>query len=146
MKDRDGHIAFARNYCQHYKPQGAKTICAAGCDIANIKRTQTRADSTVKWGPCIEGHLLPDVLTLCPKWERVTMEAAEKRADGIGRSLQKLITANPFISAWRKKEPRGKAEVVECPVCKGRLHLSQAAYNGHVWAKCATADCINFVE
>lgn len=134
------------NYCQHYNPRGAKTECRAGCDIANLKRVQTRPEKPIKWGPCIEGHLLPDPLAVCPKWLRVTREAAEKRADDIERSMRKLTIAGPFISAWRKKQPLGKAEVVECPVCKGRLYLTQSAYNGHVHAKCQTPDCISFIE
>lgn len=145
MKDREEHIAFAMNYCQHYAPKPGAKGCAAGCAIDTIQKAEIPG-KRLKWGPCIDGHLLPNALELCPKWERVTREAAEKRAEHIEQSMRKLTIAGPFIGAWRKKEPRGKAEVVECPVCKGALHLSQSSYNGHVWAKCKTEDCISFIE
>ena len=145
MKDREETIAFAMNYCQHYKPQGAKTVCAAGADIKNIQRVATGPKS-IKWGPCIEGHLLTDPLAHCPKWLRTTREMGERRADHIEKSMREMTLAGPVVSAWRKKQPYGKQEVIECPVCKGRLHLSQAAYNGHVHGRCETADCLNWME
>ena len=37
-------------------------------------------------------------------------------------------------------------DMVECPVCKGKLHLSHAAVNGHVWGKCETAGCVEWME
>ena len=47
---------------------------------------------------------------------------------------------------WTKKNRVAKEEVIECPACKGRLHLSQAAYNGHVWGKCETEGCVSWME
>ncbi len=146
MKEREEHIEFAMNYCQHYHPRpGAEIGCGAGVDIRKMQRVPT-GPKGIKWGPCIGGHTLENPLAVCRHWLRTTREQGEARADGIERSMKKLTIAGPFIGAWRKKEPYGKAEVVECPVCKGRLHLSQAAYNGHVHARCETADCISFME
>lgn len=96
--------------------------------------------------PCIGGHTCKDVLALCPQWERRSLEHAEARADAIERSMKRMELSDPLISEWRKKKPIGKSEVVECPVCKGRLHLSQSSYNGHVRACCESKDCINFME
>ena len=56
------------------------------------------------------------------------------------------IRREATLTAWRNREPIGKAEVIECPVCKGRLHLSQSGYNGHVRGKCETKDCLNWIE
>ena len=33
----------------------------------------------------------------------------------------------------------------ECPVCKGDIAWSLHS-NGHLWARCKTADCVNFTE
>ena len=33
------------------------------------------------------------------------------------------------------------SEIV-CPKCKGRLWYSISGYNGHVWGKCNTKDCL----
>ncbi len=149
MKDRQEHIDFERNYCAHYAPKPGMTnrqdYCALGCG-ASQRMKDARAANEPSMTPCIGGHKTPNVLNLCPKWERRSLEHAEKRADGIEKSMKQLTIAAPFISAWRKKLPLGKQEVVECPVCKGRLHLSQSSYNGHVHVKCSTPDCINFIE
>lgn len=59
----------------------------------------------------------------------------------------RIIDALKVIEPWRKKH-RGTShrEVIECPCCKGKLHLSIAASNGHVWGKCETAGCLSWIE
>ena len=52
----------------------------------------------------------------------------------------------PAISEWRNKLPIGKADVVECPICKGRLRLSQAECNGHIHGNCETDGCVSWME
>jgi hypothetical protein len=145
MKDREETIAFEMNYCQHYtRGKGADMVCKAGMDRKATQIVPT--DKGIKWGPCIGGHTLKDVHQHCPHWIRRTREMGEKRADAHARAINQLMIAQPFISKWRDKEPFGKAETVECPVCKGKLHLSQAAYNGHVHAHCETQGCVSFME
>lgn len=63
-------------------------------------------------------------------------------------SMRNLLTAIQVSSAWRvKPKPTvSRHEVVECPVCKGRLHLSQSSYNGHVHGKCETPKCVAWME
>lgn len=145
MKDREQTIAFAMNYCQHYNPQGVRNQCRAGADIQAIQCVITKTGG-LKWGPCIEGHLLPDPIKLCPHWLRTTREQGEERADMVEKSDREMRLVMPVIAAWRTKQPTGKSEDIECPVCKGRLHLSQAACNGHVHGKCSTPDCVNWME
>ena len=37
--------------------------------------------------------------------------------------------------------------VMDCPVCKtGKLHYSRASCNGHVHARCSTADCVAWMQ
>jgi hypothetical protein len=38
-----------------------------------------------------------------------------------------------------------KGGTVECPKCKGSLNWSKHS-NGHIWAKCASKDCIGWME
>lgn len=83
---------------------------------------------------------------VCEKFIAVTREQAEERENKIRESMRRLMVAMPVISEWRNKEPKGKAEVIECPVCNGKLHLSQSAYNGHVHARCETDNCLCFME
>lgn len=148
LRDRQKSIDHERSYCVHYAPSEGNG-CAAGMDREKIQCVPTpRGDGgqMVKWGPCIHGHALENPTAHCPKWERLSMEQAEKYADDIEATLHRMTVVDPVISAWRKKKPLGKSEVIECPACKGWLHLSQAACNGHVRARCETDDCVNFIE
>jgi hypothetical protein len=73
-------------------------------------------------------------------------EIATNRAWRDGR-MAKLGTVMTGIMPWRKAH-KGKSasEVVECPACQGRLHLSISSYNGHVHGRCETPDCVSWME
>jgi len=146
--DRERRIAFDQNYCEHYAPKPGSVMhdyCSLGCD-ASKRMEEARISGEPNMTPCIGGHTTPNVLNLCPKWQRRSIERSEERADAIERSIKRMAIASPFISEWRKKQPIGKNELVGCPICNGRLHLSQSSYNGHVRACCETKNCINFIE
>lgn len=146
MKSRQEHIDFDRNYCTHYAPKpGLGDYCALGCDSSAMFK-KAREMGEARMGPCIGGHNCKDVHSICPKWERRSLEHAEARADSIEKSLRKMAVVEPAVSAWRKKAPIGKQEVIECPACKGRLHLSQSSHNGHVHGRCATPGCVSWME
>ena len=119
--------------------------CAAGMDLKTIKKVPTGKDQ-IKWGPCIEGHTLANPHEHCPHWIRRTREMGERRADSIEKSLHMMSVVMPVVDEWRKKEPFGKEETIECPECKGKLHLSQSGYNGHVHGICETANCVRWME
>ena len=151
MKTRQDHIDFDRNYCEHYAPQPGslqKDYCALGCG-ASERMDAARKAGQPNMTPCIGGHTAQDPLALCPKWERRSLERAEKRADSIAKHFGQLALVMPVVSkwrTWRRNYRVGKQEVIECPACHGRLHLSQAAYNGHVHGKCETEDCVSWME
>lgn len=146
----DHTVEFEMNYCRHYevKPgMKAKDLsCAVGIDHRALPPITDRGNS--RWNfPCIDGHKLPGgACAICPKWERHTQEDGEKRALGVLHSMRKMTLAGPVVKAWRLKEPQGKQEVIECPVCKGRLHLAQSSYNGHVHGRCETEGCLSWME
>jgi hypothetical protein len=59
------------------------------------------------------------------------------------------------IALWSEGRKRCAADAkatkalqgsVECPKCNGRLHYSIASTNGHMWGRCATADCLSWME
>lgn len=137
------------NYCQNYAPQPGSLrhdYCALACGAAE------RMDAGRKAGdpnmtPCIGGHTAKDALALCPKWIRRTREHAEKRADTMEKAMAGIMAADPVIGRV-KKERKGKdwRGVEVCPVCGGKLHMTHAAYNGHVYGKCETEHCLNWME
>ena len=146
MKTREGMIEFEMGYCQHYgRGKGADMICKAGVDLKTLQKVST-GHRGIKWGPCIEGHTLPNPHAHCPHWIRRTREQGEQRADGMLAAIRRMEVVMPVVAQWRSKEPANKQGVIECPECKGRLHLSQSAYNGHVWGKCETAGCVSWME
>lgn len=149
MKTHEELIAFYRNYCQHYKRgKGADMVCAAGMNRANIQKVPS-GDRGIKWGPCIEGHTLANPTGHCPKWIRRTQEEGEKYANEVEMSIKQMETVAPLVAKWRtwtESNRVDKQEVVECPVCKCKLALSQSAHNGHVWCVCETSGCVNWME
>lgn len=61
---------------------------------------------------------------------------------------KRLNSTMRAISAFNEKYP-GKVnaqDIMECPECKGRLHLSKCSYNGHVWGKCETEGCLTWMQ
>ena len=60
------------------------------------------------------------------------------------RKKMRIVLA--AISPWRNSLPRGKQTVIECPICRGKLHLSQSSYNGHVHGQCETDGCVEWME
>ncbi len=171
MRDREKSIAFDRQYCQHYDPGGITMIggkeptgvCKAGVVyLDQFGRAPDDGTNTVngRYFPssgifqricCTSGgkRSEEEQIASCPKWERRTVEQASERADRMDEAMNRMLVVGPAVAKWRtwtKKNRVAKQEVIECPACKGRLNLSQAAYNGHVWGKCETAGCVQWME
>lgn len=77
-----------------------------------------------------------------------TTEQVEQSRRDLESAMERTIVALKVAGEWRvkPKPAQDRREVVECPVCKGRLHLSQAACNGHVHGKCETEGCVAWME
>lgn len=84
----------------------------------------------------------------CPFYQSPTDEQVCKDREETEARLKLIFTAIKVAGEWRVKQKPAmdRYEVVECPVCKGRLHLSQSAYNGHVHGKCDTDNCVSWME
>ena len=133
-------------YCQHY--DGMAIIRDDGKCHAGVRYDDIGGNS--KERPCIGGHNMPNALQLCPKWVRNTLEMGVQRHEEIEGVLGRMRVVGPVVSKWRtwtKKNRVAKQEAIDCPTgCGGKLHLSQAAYNGHVWGKCTTEGCVSWME
>lgn len=145
------------NCCIHYNGAlnpATKGVCRAGVSLRQLV------------GGKVEGWItrLPCTPTLeirgggeraaCDKYREPTTEelAAHKRETD--EALKKFMVAfTGAVAAWRdankwdKKNPKAAAGKVPCEACgKGEIHLSMAAYNGHVWGKCTTDGCVSWME
>ena len=140
MDDREDTISFEMNYCQHYKPKPGALNVSEWCMKGALK-------PPLRDMPCVGGHeRFDDPTTVCEHWLRRTREMGEALADSFEKEMKDMQLLGPILSEWRKKEPIGKQEIIECPVCEGKLNLSQSSYNGHVHGRCETDGCFNWME
>ena len=65
-----------------------------------------------------------------------------------GDHFDKVMKAIKTAYEWKvkPKPEKDRNEVIECPMCKGKLHMYQSAYNGHVHGKCETPNCLYWME
>ena len=143
---RDGLPGEKAGWCVHYRYRDEagrdSDTCEAGVQYSSLpKPSQTR--------PCFltdKGESKPHA-THCEHLRRPTSDEIEARAIWRRSHMEKLYTVLAGIAGWRAaNKGRSHAEVVECPACAGRLHLSIAAYNGHVHGRCETTDCVSWME
>jgi len=81
--------------------------------------------------------------TPCPERDWITQEEIDaEEAELLSRvDLASIIKARAAIIA--EKKPQGS---IECPKCASKLNYAVASYNGHVWARCEKADCLQWME
>ncbi len=153
MAKRPGDPGQAAGWCIHYtappriKLGGGEAphICAAG---VNLGETFKGTKFAVR--PCfldqVTGESQPDALP-CQHLRRPTPEEIALHEAWADQRLDLLRTVMTGIRPWRDAHKgRSASEVVECPACKGRLHLSIAASNGHVHGRCETTGCARWME
>lgn len=84
----------------------------------------------------------------CDKYLEPTEEEVQKSREDSDASLARTLAAVRVASTWRvrPKPLQTRHGVVECPICKGQLHLTQSAHNGHVHGTCETDGCVAWME
>lgn len=97
--------------------------------------------------PCVEitnrrGHPVSSCShRLEPTPEQVAAMEAQDKAD-----IERYRKVMPLVSEWRVTPRDQRQDVIDCPVCNGKLHLSQSSYNGHVHGLCETDGCVRWME
>ena len=83
----------------------------------------------------------------CPHVEFPSEEDVQAEIKEHEECMKKMDAALKVVQPIRVRE-NGKnwRGVLECPICKGKLHVSHAACNGHVHAQCETKDCVAWME
>ena len=130
-----------RKECKHYNGVFQET-CEAGISYVALVPDQR---GRVYRLPCATFEKSVDQVS-CDAYETYTEEELEAHEKAWDARMERIRIIMPVVSQWRKKAPWGRVEVIECPACKGKLHLSQAASNGHVWGKCETEGCASWME
>lgn len=147
MSKRPGDPGYAANWCIHYRynrklKHGEADTCEAGVDyeawhgVGHDKQ------------PCfLENGLSRPGAMRCPHLRVPTPDEIAAHNEWLENRFVKQGIVMVGIAPWRAAHKgRSASEVVECPACKGRLHLSIAAYNGHVHGHCETEGCVSWME
>lgn len=135
--------------CVHFNGIGNPT-CRAGVryddvrvDHAPIPYTSRGRDYTaIRSLPCNVN--LNHCGAACERQEFMTREQAEREEAEQRAEFEHIMTARRLVVEATANA--GGAGHVTCPKCGGRLGYSQAASNGHVWAKCETLNCLGWME
>ncbi len=120
--------------------------CDAGVVYLTVKSTDESRKGFDRF-PCFrEGEGVPCEKRHFPTAEEVAAEVAEHNA-----SWERLKLGIAAAGDDAKKRGLGKgkggAGVTTCPVCKtGELHYTVAGYNGHMWGRCSTKDCVSWAQ
>jgi len=89
-----------------------------------------------------------EVAMPCDKRQEPTPEQVEQDRIEWEQIFRNHKIAMQVAKVWRvsPKPDQDRHEVVACPICKGKLHLSQSAHNGHCHGKCETEGCVQWME
>lgn len=129
------------NKCIHFNGTLNK-VCKAG---VNYNTFRQQWDSTCCGFPCLKDSKTP---LSCGQREWPSEEYIQARLDEIEEATLRHMKAGSLVAEFREKN-KGKdaQESFPCPACeKGTLNLSISAYNGHVWGKCTTDNCLAWME
>lgn len=150
MSKRKGDPGYAAGWCIHYSgisdgKGGWVTSCEKGVEYSTFRGE----GKTHGMQPCFlteKGESKPDALP-CEHLRRPTPEEIAEHETWIEAHMNKMRLVMTTIRPWRAAHKgQNFGEVVDCPACQGRLHLSIAAYNGHVHGRCETVGCVSWME
>lgn len=149
MSDQEREPGYSAGWCIHYrynrdKKPGDQNTCKAGVDFdrfREVKFDHRPCFLDAKTGARKPGAVFceklrcptPDEISANDVWVEVRMNLPGKVMTGI----------RPWRAAHKGRSAR---EIVECPACAGKLHLSISAYNGHVHGHCETDGCVSWME
>ncbi len=122
--------------CIHFNGIQNKT-CKAGISYDSMKPPL----------PCLRNVSHGLAIPECPKREWPSEEQIEKElAESEARS-NRFMLLTPLLAKIRKDHKGESWRGIEvCPVCKGKIHISITAYNGHTRGQCETKDCLAWIE
>ena len=154
MSRRGDSPGYRAGWCIHYRaPRGlgpggkGSDTCEAGVPFEKWRVGDFKTNFANQ--PCFlddKGQSKPGAAH-CEHLRRPTPEEIAADKAWLDARFEKMRVVFAAVAPWRKKHA-GKSfgEVIECPACKGRLHLSISSYNGHVHGRCETEHCVSWME
>lgn len=139
---------YAAEWCIHYRGTsdgkgGTVTSCKKGVEYSTFRGTPFQKRPCFLTG---KGESKPDSIP-CEHLRRPTPYEIAADEASFEAHMNIMRTVMLAIKPWRQKHKgRSHSEVIECPACKGSLHLSISSYNGHVHGHCKTEGCVSWME
>jgi hypothetical protein len=104
--------------------------------------------------PCVSMEARGGEKVSCSQFQAPTPEQIAEDKRKTDESMRRFMVAYSGkvrewreAQGWSKKNRVGATGVVPCEACgNGEVHLSMAAYNGHVHGKCTTDGCVSWME
>lgn len=141
MSKREGDPGYASGWCIHFRSMGQHDTCEKGVRYDSFEGE----DRKMARMPCFTRPGGPRAY--CEHRRVPTAEEIKLHEEWLVKHMDKLSIVMKAIRLWREKwKGKSHAEVIECPLCKGRLHLSHAGVNNHVHGHCETKGCVSWME
>ena len=107
--------------------------CTVGQTVNDYREHNGRM---YEWG-CTNGNACQ---MKCPEFSPYTKAECDADESYWDEHIKTVVLACDSIPKT------GSSGIVECVKCKGKLHWSRAACNGHIHAKCETDGCLSWME
>ncbi|HEY1244338.1 MAG TPA: hypothetical protein VGF29_05850 [Hyphomicrobiaceae bacterium] len=141
MSKRPGDPGYPAGWCIHYRSAGRHDTCEKGVPYDSFKGDDAKFDRR----PCFTAGT--HERAHCGHRRVPTADEIEAHEAWAKERRSVLFTVLEGIMPWRQRwSGKSHSEVVECPACGGRLHLSISGYNGHVHGRCETPGCVSWME
>ena len=134
--------------CRHFVGVGCEP-CGAGVNV----REHVGGDD-LGWAcriPCVRpsanAFIRADEVVPCDRFDAPSSAEAEAEVAEVDALIERMEKLGPVVQELKKEHAgKGYQGVLECPLCGGRLHVSIAAINGHVWLRCESDGCVRIQE
>jgi len=145
------------NRCKHFngfRGYFAKDPKAQVCKCGIKVRALVGGDDLgwISRTPCLADH---ETDVVCSKREFPTREEAEAEArESEAHTKATLLAMKRCIedsddrgfSVFDSDNRPDVAGEIQCPACGGTLKYSRSGYNGHIWGKCETEGCLQWMQ
>lgn len=143
-----------KGLCKHYRGSFHNETCLAGVCYKDVTPNPDEPGCALRQ-PCRSIPLFKTASQraefekrgTCDKYEEPAQADLDASEAAIQAAIQRMETSLPLIGRV-KKEHQGQdwQGVEECPICKGKLFIRHAKYNGHTHGKCETENCLSWME
>lgn len=147
--------------CKHYNGNWHNTHCLAGVCYKDVTTGTDKEPGSAFRKPCVDWDVTgwgcePMTDSQRVEWERRgTCDKREEPSDEeikafderMDLHFKKVELVTKFLLPLRREHKgKGYVGVLECPACKGILHVNIASINGHARVMCETEDCVRWME